>query len=99
MIDDCGFRRKQWLSKAIVENGVAKTGEFHGIEYHGLSFSARHKQVEQNRASIVFIHHTKLAWSATLRFAHSGQLDQPYDDKSRIAGQVGGGYKSLQTRD
>ena len=59
--DHGGRRRLQRLTRAAVENRTAKTRRRDRTDHQRLPLSARHVEVEQDRASPVLSHHAKLA--------------------------------------
>ena len=50
----------------------------------GVSLSAGHEQMEQDRASNVLPHHRELAWAAVGESGGSGEPDRAYEAKSGL---------------
>jgi len=74
--------RQQQRPVPPVEDGVAAPRGPHGAGHQRLALSARHLQMEQNRASVVLPHHRKLARSPAARPRDGRPTDwqRPHDD-------------------
>src|SRR5208337_3562641 len=58
------WRRIQWLARSAMENRTAKVRRRDWSDHLRLPLSARHVEMEQDRASLVLSHHAELARQA-----------------------------------
>ena len=89
-VADHGRRgRFQQQSQSAVEGGVAEVRRRHGAARLGVSLSARHEQVEQDRASDVLPHYRELAWEAVGESGSGGEPDRAYENQERLEDPLG----------
>ena len=98
-VADHGRRgRFQQQSQSAVEGGVAEVRRRHGAARLGVSLSARHEQVEQDRASDVLPHYRELAWEAVGESGSGGEPDRAYENQERLEDPLGVGREQLPDR-
>ena len=90
--------RFQQQSQSAVEGGVAEVRRRHGAARLGVSLSARHEQVEQDRASDVLPHYRELAWEAVGESGSGGEPDRAYENQERLEDPLGVGREQLPDR-
>jgi hypothetical protein len=86
-------RREQQLPLQVVEGGAARIGGRHRIADHGMSFPARHKQVEQDRTPNVLPYHEELAWQTITEPCRGGQLNREHQDQGGLTYPSAVGYQ------
>src|SRR3984893_16893571 len=86
---DGRWRRLQRLSRAVVENRIAEISQRTQIPDHGLPSAAGHQQVEQNRASALFVRHDQLARQAFAKLSRDHSAHRHHDDRDRTEGARG----------
>ena len=73
--------RQQRLPGPVMENRTAEPSQRAQISHHGLSFPTWNQQVEQNRASPLFIYQYQLAWQAATHLSHDRPTDRGGDNQ------------------
>ena len=84
-VDHGGRRRQQQQPQSAVEEVPAGFGRRVGHHLACLSFSARHQQMEQDRASLVLLHHQELARPSAHHLRGHRQPDREHDHEERAS--------------
>ena len=79
------WRRVQWFTSATLEVVAATTRRRNRPDHSGLPLSARHFQVEQDRASHVLLHHPELARHTSRQPLRRNRADRQHHDKKGLS--------------
>src|SRR5438874_689395 len=90
--------RQQRIPCASLESRASETGRRAQASHNGLPLAARHQQVEQDRASPVFVHHYQLARQAVAQLSHDRPFDRRDRDRFRPHGSRRTGRKHISQR-
>src|SRR3990170_7867518 len=82
------FWGKQRSPCAVVEVGATEVRQCDGQGDHRLPPSSWNQQMEQDRASALFLHHHELAWQTTGELGNDCQPHRLYTNEGRLEGQV-----------
>src|SRR6266699_159706 len=91
-------RRQQRLSCAAMEGRASEARGRAQTSYYGLPLAAGHQQMEQDRASPVFVHPHDLAWQAVAQLSHYRPADRRDDDGYRPQSSSRIGRKQIPQR-
>jgi hypothetical protein len=75
--------RQQRLSCAFMESRAPEAVRRVEAPNHRFPLAARHQQVEQDRAPLVFVHHHQLAGQAIAKLPHDRPTDRRDDNRNR----------------
>jgi hypothetical protein len=87
--------RLEWCASAALEGRTAKAGRPNRARHPCPPLSARHVEVEQDRAPAVLPHHAELAGQAARKSPCRGRVDRCNDDQNRFESRKRARYAQL----